>query len=150
MWSPFIHRICEHSLAASCAGSSDLEPPGGWGGGRRALEASWATTNCCKSPGQTRPDQTRQGCWNYINILLNSNVLSCSVTEGRGAGWVVGGHGSHIGTTSLLFDTSAGHPVWREWEWELHGYRGTTRDPTGLDYYTGYWDNIFFIFKNRI
>ena len=37
MWSPFIHRICEHSLAASCAENFDIHssnrPRGGEEGG---------------------------------------------------------------------------------------------------------------------
>ena len=54
----------------------------------------------------------------------------------------MGGHGSHIGTTSLLFDTSAGHPVWRELRAATGGQHGTGLDWTGLE-----WDTIFFSFS---
>ena len=105
----------------------------------RRREESWGRDEMINNQLLEVTVRAGQGCWNYI--LLSSNVLSCSVEKGRGAGWVVGGHGSHIGTTSLLFDTSAGHPVWRE-----------LLSATGGQHHTGlYWarlgHNFFLVSK---
>ena len=82
----------------------------------------------------------RAGQGRAAGITSFSAPTSCRVLlRGPGAGWVVGGHGSHIGTTSLLFDTSAGHPVWR-----VVGVTGGQHD-TGL-HCTG---TLFFLYFQK-